>query len=66
MNKMQMNRQQTFYMKNLPIAHPLKQLYKDPYNIDNMNEYNMWKATRDKCSDKFPTNIHIRFTKNIE
>ena len=61
-----MNRQQTFHMKNLPIVHPLKQLYKDPYNTDNMNEYDMWKASREKHSDKFPTNIHIRFTKKME
>lgn len=66
MNEMQTNRYHTFYVKNLPTSHPLRQLYKDPYDTDNINEYKTWKTTREKHYDKFPTNTHIRFANIAE
>lgn len=66
MSGMQINRQNTFYLKNLPSTHPLKRMYKKPYNENRTEEFNRWKSTREKYSDNISTNIHIRFTSKIQ
>lgn len=56
-------RTHTYYMKDLDKTHPLKQFYKHANNLTQKHwaEYNCWKNEIYRCSDQYPTNIHIIF-----
>lgn len=57
-----MPRHHIFFLKNLPISHPLKGLYKHPDRSDSVNNYCEWRENRRSITlNNYPTNMHIYF-----